>query len=399
MIGRNVIARSRGLISDENVVGWKMIRTFFNKTLLLLLLSLSATVGRGQEAPGELTREAFAKLSEEISEPGGYFDTDNLISNEASYLHVLGRMREMGVSGGVFIGVGPDQSFSYIAATRPRIAFLIDIRRDNLLQHLFYKALFELARNRIEFLSLLFGRPLPTNPADWEHRPVAELADLIGRTRGDTELLDRSRRRIEERLNTFNFRLTQSDVATIRRIHEQFVINGIELRFTSHNRAPRYYYPTYRDLILERDLTGMQGSFLAREDSFRAIKSLQEKNLLIPVVGNLAGARSLKAIGRYIAQRGMSVSTLYTSNVEYYLMREDEFAQFGRNVSALPRGSRSVLIRSFFNGSWGRAHPMAVPGYYSTQLLQTLDSFVSEFAAGGYRDYGEVVSRGLLRLK
>lgn len=376
-----------------------MTRTFFNQTLLLVLLSLSVASGRGQTAPEELSREEFARLSEELSESGGYFDTDNLISNESSYLHVLGRMREMGVSGGGFIGVGPDQSFSYIAATRPRIAFLIDIRRDNLLQHLFYKALFELARNRIEFLCLLFGRPVPANPADWEDRPIKEIADHIGRTRSEPEPLARSRQRIEERLNSFNFKLTSSDVTTIRRIHDQFILNGVELRFTSHNRAPRYYYPTYRDLILERDLTGVQGSFLAREESFRIIRSLQEKNLLIPVVGNLAGTKSLQAIGRYIAQRGMSISALYTSNVEYYLMREDEFGQFGRNVSALPRSSRSVLIRSFFNGSWGRAHPMTIPGYHSTQLLQTLDSFASEFAAGNYQDYGEVVSRGLLRLK
>jgi hypothetical protein len=112
-----------------------------------------------QPATESLTPAQFAQLSRDLSESGGYFDTDNLISNEASYLHVLGRMREMGVNGGAFIGVGPDQSFSYIAQIRPRIAFMVDIRRDNLLQHLFYKALFDLSRQRIEFLCLLFGRP------------------------------------------------------------------------------------------------------------------------------------------------------------------------------------------------------------------------------------------------
>jgi hypothetical protein len=34
-----------------------------------------------------------------------------------------------------------DQSFSYIAAIRPAVAFMIDIRRDNLLMHLMFKAL------------------------------------------------------------------------------------------------------------------------------------------------------------------------------------------------------------------------------------------------------------------
>lgn len=376
-----------------------MTRTLLNGAMLLLLLSSTVGLAVSQTPPAALTREEFARLSAEFSEPGGYFDTDNLISNESSYLHVLGRMREMEVSGGAFIGVGPDQSFAYIAAIRPRIAFLVDIRRDNLLQHLFYKALFELARNRIEFLCLLFGRPVPANSTDWERRPIVELTNYIGQTPGRSDLLDQSRGRIEDRLASFSFKLTPSDIATIRRIHDQFFTSGIELRFTSHNRAPRYYYPTYRDLILEKDLTGLQGSFLAREESFRVIRSLEEQNLLVPVVGNLAGGKTLKAIGRYLSQRGLTVSALYTSNVEFYLMRGDEFDQFGRNVSSLPRTSRGVLIRSYFNNGWGRTHPMSVPGHYSTQLLQTLDSFASEFTAGGYRDYGDVVTRGLLRLK
>ena len=74
----------------------------------------------------------FAALVERLSESGGYFDTDNLISNESSYLHVMGALREIGVRGGAYIGVGPDQNFSYIARIRPSIAFIIDIRRDNL---------------------------------------------------------------------------------------------------------------------------------------------------------------------------------------------------------------------------------------------------------------------------
>ena len=70
-----------------------------------------------QAAPA-LSDSAFAALSARISEPGGYFDSDNLISNESSYLHVLGAMRKLGVSGGAYVGVGPDQTFSYMARIR-----------------------------------------------------------------------------------------------------------------------------------------------------------------------------------------------------------------------------------------------------------------------------------------
>src|SRR3954468_3361212 len=93
---------------------------------------------------------SFARLVARLSEPGGFFDSDNLISNETSYLHVLQAMQRLGVRGGAYLGVGPDQNFSYIAAVRPSIAIMVDIRRDNLLEHLLFKALFEMSRTRVE---------------------------------------------------------------------------------------------------------------------------------------------------------------------------------------------------------------------------------------------------------
>jgi hypothetical protein len=39
---------------------------------------------------------------------------------------------------GVYVGVGPYQNFTYISALDPDIAFVVDIRRKNLLHHLLY---------------------------------------------------------------------------------------------------------------------------------------------------------------------------------------------------------------------------------------------------------------------
>ncbi|MGH9936732.1 MAG: hypothetical protein ACREAM_10835, partial [Blastocatellia bacterium] len=126
-----------------------------------------------------LAKERFAQIVGKFSEPNGYFDSDNLISNEASYLHVMGKMRQMNVSGGAYIGVGPDQNFSYIAQIRPAIVFITDIRRDNLLQHLFFKSLFALSRNRLEYLCLLFGRPLPPDLKSWDSRSLQEIVAYL----------------------------------------------------------------------------------------------------------------------------------------------------------------------------------------------------------------------------
>src|SRR5687767_12521808 len=117
----------------------------------------------------------FAGTVARLSEPAGYFDSDNLISNETSYLHAVSHLRSGRVSGGAYIGVGPDQNFSYIAAIKPSVAFMIDIRRDNLLMHLMFKALFERSQNRFEFLSRWTGRTVPADSRTWDEAPIARI--------------------------------------------------------------------------------------------------------------------------------------------------------------------------------------------------------------------------------
>ncbi len=143
------------------------------------------TLTTPKPAERALTPEQFAGLSQKLSEANGYFDSDNLISNESSYLHVMGKMRQMKVAGGAFIGVGPDQSFSYIAQIRPNIVFMVDIRRDNLLQHLLFKSLFTLSRNRMEYLCLSFGIPVPADLKAWDARGIQEVAAYIDKTPRD----------------------------------------------------------------------------------------------------------------------------------------------------------------------------------------------------------------------
>ena len=351
-------------------------------------------------SPGEAAPDsAFARLVEELSEPGGYFDTDNLISNETSYLHVVSALEELGVSGGAYVGVGPDQNFSYIAAIRPSIAFIIDVRRDNLLQHLLFKALFSLARNRIEYLCLLFARPVPSDADRWGGRTIAETLEYLdgqGVRADDAELVLAA---VVDRAGSFGVRLSDADRETIRHFHGTFIREGPAMRFRSYGRMPRPYYPTYRQLLLETDLAGRQASYLASEEAFRFVKTLQERDLVIPVVGDLAGDHALAAIGRYVSERGERVSALYTSNVEFYLWRGRGFDRFAATVAQLPHDEGSVIIRSYFGRNFGYVHPQSVAGYYSVQLLQTIDSFVRDRTSGGYRGYLDMVTRGSIDLR
>src|SRR3954465_11541011 len=117
--------------------------------LLAIPTLVSAVASSPAQLPRSLSDRAFASLVARFSEPAGYFATDNLISNEDSYLHPISTLRRVGVSGGVYVGVGPDQNFSYIAAIRPHAAVIVDIRRDNQLEHLLFKSIVTHARNSI----------------------------------------------------------------------------------------------------------------------------------------------------------------------------------------------------------------------------------------------------------
>ena len=88
--------------------------------------------------------EEFSQMIRDFSEEGGYFMSDNFTSSEDSYLTIVGKLKELGIKGGAYIGVGPEQNFTYIAKIRPRIAFIVDIRRQAMIQHLMYKAIFRL---------------------------------------------------------------------------------------------------------------------------------------------------------------------------------------------------------------------------------------------------------------
>jgi hypothetical protein len=332
-----------------------------------------------------------------LSEPGGYFDSDNLISNETSYLHVLDGMRRLKVQGGAYIGVGPDQNFSYIAAVRPNIAFMMDIRRDNLLEHLLFKSLFAMSRNRTEYLCLLFGKPFPRDVERWGGKSIREIVDYIDATPTDADLADSTQSAISQRVRRFGLTLSALDLETIARIRDAFVRDSLDLRYSSIGRAPRPYHPAYRQLLLERDRAGRQANYLASEDAFQFLKSMQTRDLIVPVVGNAAGDHALTAIGALITERGEKVSTFYISNVEQYLIRDGGFAQFAENVKRLPRDKRSVIIRSFFGVGYGYgmggSHPLNVAGHYSTQILQTLDAFVSTYESGGVRSYYDLISK------
>lgn len=349
---------------------------------LVALVAACAPAGSSPE-PG------FAALVERLSEPGGYFDTDNLVSNETAYLHVMDGLR--GVHGGVYLGVGPEQNFSYIAAIEPELSLLIDIRRDNLLLHLLFKALFEGAHTRIEYLATLFGRVPPASPAAWtgrsleDHLAYLDTAALVS----DFPALHRD---VMRRVESSGVPLTDQDRQTLDRFHEEFHRAGLGLAFSTLGRPAQREYPTIRRLYLETDLAGRRQSYLATEARWRRVRDLEASGRVVPVVGDLGGTQAMGAIADYLRATGRKVSAFYVSNVEFYLVRDGSFPQFIANMAALPAEPNAVLIRSWFDR--GFPSPTTQAGHFSSQHLQRFRRFLELAATPGVSYRMMVFDRG-----
>jgi len=306
--------------------------------------------------PDRLSDAEFWKLVTDLSEPGGSFRSDNLLSNEVWLQYVIPELLNVAKPGPgrVYIGVGPEQNFTYIAALKPAMAIIVDVRRGNLDMHLMYKALFEMSTDRADFVSRLFSRKRPEGLTASSN--VREIFQAFSTIPADERLFEANFKAIVDHLQkTHGFPLEAEDPPGIRYIYEYFGRHGPELTYWMSGgggggRGGFRNSPTYADLMVGTDGAGLLRGFLATEENFATLKNLETKNLLVPVVGNFAGPKALRAVGAWLKARNGVVSAFYLSNVEQYLNMDGIWMDFCANASRLPVDESSQFIRSFRGG-------------------------------------------------
>ena len=362
--------------------------------LAVVLVFNAATAGpplwqqRAEQRDG-LSAAEFSRLVRDLSEEGGYFRSDNFTSNETSYLHIVSKLREVGTTGGAYIGVGPEQNFTYIAKVRPRIAFLIDIRRQAIIQHLMYKAIFHLASSRWEYLSLLLSRPLPKDKALSADASVIDILSFFSKALADDRAYASNLAAIRKAIKEdFQIQLSDTDQSSLDYVYKSFRDEGLDIAYRMEGSRGGWF-PSLKELIEQTDQYGKLGNFLATKDDYEFVRDLHRKNLVIPVVGDFAGKKALAAIGDYLRKGGFTVAAFYTSNVEQYLFQNGVFPGFAENVRKLPITEKSLFIRAVPNTRF--THPAQLPGHRITTLLQQLNVFLKDFDEGRYQTYTDLV--------
>ena len=347
-----------------------------------------------------ISSEEFLEIIDNFSEDPGFYHSDNFVSNEESYLQVYRQLTTMGIRGGAYIGVGPEQNFTYIAAIRPDIAFIVDIRRDALLQHLLYKALFSYSATRYEFLSNLFCRQLPMLGSSQTHN-ISTLLDNYSNVPvvDDGQFEKCFKKAMNSIENQTRFPLDNNDRFRLKYIYRAFMFAGSDISYDFDFRH-RPFRPGHqirlKRLILQTDRNGRHKNFLLSDKDYNYVKLLHQENRIIPITGNFAGDRTFKQISQYLKLKKLRVSAFYVSNVEYFLMKKKgSYTQFVKNVNLLPVDSNSVFIR--FLGIIGKNHKAHVGNDREATVLQKISRFKSRQKTAPYKSLEELGREFLLK--
>jgi hypothetical protein len=306
--------------------------------------------------PDRLSNEEFWRLSTQFSESDGFFRSDNLLSNEVWLQYVIPDLLHVAKPGRVYMGVGPEQNFTYIAALKPAMAVIVDVRRGNLDLHLMYKALFEMSADRADFLSRLFARKRPDGLG--AASSVHELFTAYQSVQADEAYGKQTFDAMIELLKTkHGFALTPQDVEGVQYVYQYFEQFGPELTYWMSGgyggRGGFRNSPTYADLMVSTDQAGTLRSYLASEENFAFMKTLESRNMLLPVVGNFGGPKAIRAVAAWLKEHNAVVSAFYLSNVEQYLNMDGIWNDFCANAATLPIDETSQFIRSYRGGGGG----------------------------------------------
>jgi hypothetical protein len=185
------------------------------------LLAVSTSGRAADTLPAQLTDSEFWKLATEFSEPDGTFRSDNLLSNESYFQFVIPPLMQVAKPGNVYMGVGPEQNFTYIAALKPKMVFILDIRRGNLDLHLMYKALFEMSENRADFVFRLFARKRPEGIGP--ESSVEQIFRAVETAPTSNELYAENLQAIKDHLiKKHGFALSENDLGGIEWVYSNF---------------------------------------------------------------------------------------------------------------------------------------------------------------------------------
>lgn len=337
------------------------------------------------DEPDLLEREAFVELIRRLSDPpSGPASADNLMTNEDSIASVMDQAGREVPRDTVYLGVGPDQNFSLIAATRPDSAFILDFRKKNQLLHFLHRALLHVSNDQVEYLAHFWARSFikcATAPINANRREISagELICGFKNTDFQKQLFENAQAKVSEQIRLLNY-VSADELTEIRRIHARLAGAGLQARFLALKM-----YPQMQSLVQALTRSGKPGHWLGSDQHFQTIRELQTKNRIIPIVADWADSpkntqsSAFQRLSDWLISNQKQVGCIYISDVEFFLMRTSIFDKYIENLGQLPIHEEARIIRT---STREIKHPERLSGQSSTTIVRPLRQFIDRASSG-----------------
>ena len=294
---------------------------------------------------------------------------ENLVSNEDSATGAVAELKRRVEPGGVYLGVGPEQNLSLIAGSKPVLAVIADFRRRNGLVHFVHKTAMARSRDRRGYLKILTARK-PEARADRDD--PAGLVDAFEEARFDRKRLDREVAEARRYLGPLGW-VGEEEWGEVATIQAKLAGPGMRAKFLG---LPGY--PSVGDLIRKAEPGGYRPHFLANEGTYRAVRELQCEDRILPIVADFGREGGLGRVAGWMRGRGLGLSVVYVSDVEFFLLRAGAWAGYLANLRAFPRRDGAVIVRT---STRPIDHPERRAGDQCTTVVRDLGRFLDEARA------------------
>lgn len=320
--------------------------------------------------------------------PTGPESTDNFITNEDSIASVLDQLTQEVPPNSVYLGVGPDQNYSMMAAVNPSFGLILDFRKKNQLLHFLHKILICESPDRISYLESLWARESGLSEIGGEIE-LAEILQKFQMIPMQPELLQKCRQNVSSTLKQWNY-LQPEEIEETLRIESRIAGPGPSFQFLALK-----FYPQFQQLMQMKTRRGEPGHWLASPSFYEKIRRLHVQDRILPIVADWSERPKSRATGSFqkisdwMRSQNLKVGCVYLSDVEFFLMRNQSFADYLQNLSCLPIDDKAHIIRT---STKQIAHPERVSGLSSTTIVRPLKRFLTEATKGRYQDWQELFS-------
>jgi hypothetical protein len=199
--------------------------------------------------------------------------------------------------------------------------------------------------DRADFVAKLFSRRRPAQLST--DASVGDIFQAFASVPADPELAEQHLKNILAHLKTTHrFALSDDDEKRIREMYLMFVGEGVtRFRFSQES-------PGYTRLMIATDANGRNWSYLASQENYDRVRTMHQKNLIVPLVGDFAGPKAVRMAGQYLRDHGAVVNVFYISNVEDYIhpqalqrVPQSVWDAYAANIASLPTDSSSLFVR------------------------------------------------------